>query len=120
MERLELKAGAARFVASGLGNARFEELDFKGGVGEVDLDFGGEWSSSASANLEMGLGSLKLVVPEELGVRITKRGFLADLDAPGFERVDGGWQSPNWATAEHRFEVRIRAALGSIEVRRAP
>lgn len=120
MERMDLKAGAARFVATGLGNARFEELDFKGGVGEVELDFTGEWSSSASATLEMGLGSLKLVVPEALGVRITKRGFLADLDAPGFERVDGGWQSSNWDTAAHRLEIRLRAALGSIEVRRAP
>lgn len=118
MEKLELRAGAASFSASGLGNARFEELDFRGGVGEVTLDFTGQWSSDASANLEIGLGSIELVVPQGLGVRIVKSGFLADLDAPGFERVDGAWQSPNWDTAPHRLQIRLRAALGSIEVRR--
>lgn len=120
MERMKLAAGAARFTASGLGNARFEKLEFRGGVGEVELDFTGEWSADASATLEMGLGSLKLEVPEDLGVRIAKTGFLASLDAPGFERVDGGWQSRNWESAPHHLDLSLRAALGSIEVRRVP
>jgi len=120
MKRLKLAAGAARFKASGLGNARFEQFEFTGGVGDVELDFTGQWSADASATLEMGLGTLKLTVPEDLGVRIDKKGFLASLDAPGFERVDGGWQSPNWDGAAHHLEMSLRAALGSIEVRRAP
>lgn len=116
METLELAVGAAEFTATGLGNARFENLEFRGGVGDVVLDFAGEWSASASSSIEMGLGSLTLVVPEGLGVRITKTGFLAALDAPGFTKVDGAWQSTGYDSATHKLDIRLRAALGSIEV----
>ncbi|MGB5674912.1 MAG: hypothetical protein WBO43_10220 [Gemmatimonadota bacterium] len=116
MEHLEMAVGAAEFSASGLGNARFEELTFNGGVGDVTLDFTGDWSADASASIKMGLGSLTLVFPEDLGVRITKSGFLSALDAPDYTKVDGGWQSPGWDSASHHLEIRLVSALGSIEV----
>lgn len=119
MERLELAVGAAEFSASGLGNARFEELELKGGVGDVTLDFTGEWAGDASASINVGLGSLTLVLPPELGVQIDKKGFLAALDAPGYAKEDGVWQSPGWDSADHRLTIHLRAALGSIEVRQA-
>jgi hypothetical protein len=116
MEHLELAVGAAEFWASGLGNARFEELTFTGGVGDVTLDFTGDWSADASASIKMGLGSLTLVFPEDVGVRITKSGFLSALDAPDYVKVDGGWQSPGWDSASYHLEIRLVSALGSIEV----
>jgi hypothetical protein len=119
METLELAVGVAEFTATGLGNAQFDELEFKGGLGDVRLDFTGEWSRDASATIEMGLGSLTLVVPPDLGVRINKKGFLASLDAPGFTKVDGAWQSPGWESASHRLDIHLRAALGTIEVLQA-
>ncbi len=119
MERLELAVGAAEFSATELGNAGFGELEFTGGVGDVTLDFTGDWSNDASAAILMGLGSLLLVFPEDLGVRISKSGFLASLDAPGYAKVDGAWQSPGWDSASHHLDIRLVAALGSIEVRQA-
>lgn len=117
MEKLELVAGAAELEARGLGNARFDEMSFKGGVGDVRLDFTGDWSGNASATVHMGLGSLTLVVPPELGVRIRKRGFLAALEAPGLERVDGAWQTDNWDSASSQLSIDLKAVLGSIEVK---
>lgn len=117
MERLELAVGVAEFSATGLGNARFQEFQFKGAVGDVTLDFTGDWAGDASGTIDMGLGSLTLVFPEELGVRIIKKGFLSALDAPRFTKVDGGWQSPGWDSASHHLEIRLVSALGSIEVR---
>jgi hypothetical protein len=117
MERLELAVGVAEFHAAGLGNARFQEFQFKGAVGDVVLDFTGDWSADASATIDMGLGSLTLVFPEDLGVRIAKKGFLAALDAPGYTKVDGDWQSPGWDSASHHLKIRLLSALGSIEVR---
>ncbi len=119
MEHLEFAVGAAEFSATELGNARFDEMEFTGGVGDITLDFTGDWSKDASAAIKMGLGSLTLVFPEDLGVRITKKGFLASLDAPGFTKVDGSWQSPGWDSATHHLEIQLVSALGSIEVRQA-
>lgn len=119
MERLQLEAGAASFRASGLGNARFRELSFRGGVGEVRLDFTGEWTADAEASVEMAMGSLRLVFPRNLGVRIHREGFMASVDAPGFINTEGGGlESQNWADAEHRLELSVRSAIGSVEIDR--
>lgn len=116
MDRLELSAGAADFRAKGLGNARFEKLEFNGAVGDVRLDFTGDWRESATGDIRMGLGALKLIFPRSLGVRIEKRGFLAAFDSAGFNQVDGGFQTANWASAPVRLTLAVRAGFGDIDV----
>ena len=116
MDRLELAAGAAEFKAFELGNARFDFIEFIGAIGDVHLDFSGDWTESASGDLRMGLGSLHLTFPRNIGVRIEKKGFLAPFDSAGFEAVDGGFQTPNWDSADSQLTLDIRAAFGSIDV----
>lgn len=116
MDRLELVAGAAEFAAYQLGNARFDHVEFAGAVGDVSLDFTGDWTGSASGDIKMGLGTLNLTFPRDVGVRIEKRGLLAAFDSSGFDAVDGGYQTPNWSTAESRLSLDIRAAFGDIDV----
>lgn len=117
MGRMELVAGAAEFTAENLGNARFDEFEFSGAVGDVTLDFRGSWDGSARGNIRMGLGELSLVFPRGLGVRIEKRGFLAAFDSSGFERVEGGFQTPGFESATSRLTLVIRAAFGDVDVR---
>jgi hypothetical protein len=114
---LELAAGAAAFEAAGLGNARFDHLEFDGAVGDVTLDFTGEWNGDAEADIAVGLGSLQLVIPREIGVRMKKSGFLAGFNPRGMERVDGGWQTDNFESAPHRLLIDLKAAFGKVDVR---
>ena len=113
---LELAAGAASFEAAGLGNARFEELEFDGAVGDVTLDFTGDWSGDATADIAVGLGALRLVVPRDIGVRLEKSGFLAGFNPRGMEKVEGGWQTSNFDSAPHRLRIKLKAAFGKVDV----
>ena len=117
MDRLELAAGAADFRATGLGNARFDRIEFVGAVGDVRLDFRGAWEGTAEGEIRVGLGSLQLTFPRALGVRIEKqRGFLTSFDSAGFDLVEGAYQTPNWESAASRLTLSIRAGLGEIDV----
>ena len=116
MDRLELAAGAADFEAAGLGNARFDSFEFTGAVGDVTLDFTGAWEGSAEGEIKMGLGSLSLTFPRDLSVRIEKQGFLTSFNSAGFDEVDGGYQTSNWADAANRLTLKVRAGLGDIDV----
>ena len=117
MDRLEIEAGAASLRTRSLGNARFGELRLEGGVGDVRLDFTGQWTRDATATVDVGLGSLRLVFPEELGVRIRRESFLASFDVPAsFERTDEGYRSENWSSAEHRLTLDLSSALGSVRI----
>lgn len=117
MDLLSLKSGAAKFRAEGLGNARFERMEFHGFVGDVVLDFSGEWTRSAEADITMAAGELVIRVPRDIGVRIERKGF-ASLTAEDFEKVGDAYLSPNWASAPVKLEIRLAAAIGSVEVER--
>lgn len=117
MEELRVEAGAASFRAEGLGNARVRELVIRGGAGDVRLEFGGEWRTDTRASIRVGMGSVRIEVPEDLGVRITKSTFLGSFDPPsGFITTDDGVVSQNWSDAEHRLELDVHAVMGSVEV----
>lgn len=120
MEELILKAGVADFRAEGLGNARFRTLEFRGGVGDVVLDFDGRWDRDATARVSMGLGSLTLRVPSELGVRLEKSSVLSSFTAVGFVSTEDGYRTENWERAEHRLELSVDSVFGSIEVEVVP
>lgn len=118
MERLSLTAGAAEFEARSLGNARFDRLEFDGAIGDVLLDLTGEWDGDATAAIKMGIGELTIRVPREIGVRIERSSLLISLDAPGFEKTERVYVTPNWESAEVRLEIELQAAFGTVEVER--
>ena len=120
MAELVIKAGAAEVNAERLGNARFDRFELTGGVGDVVLDFTGRWDGSATGTVKMGLGSLELKIPAEIGVWIQKSSVLTSFSAPDLEKVDGGFRSPNWEGAEHRLELELKTAFGAIEIEVVP
>lgn len=118
-EYCSFKVAAASFRVDDLGNSGCERITLSGGVGELELDFSGEWSHDATADINVGLGSIEIRVPDELGVRIEKSTFLMSFDAPGFEETEGGvWISSNWEEARHHLTITISGALGGITVAR--
>lgn len=113
---LVLEVGAAQFRAIGLANLNAERLRVSGGVGEVTLDFTGEWRTNMTADIEMGLGALTLRVPRGIGVRVQKGGLLAGFDSEGLIKRGDAYFSENWEEADRRLTVNVDAALGSIKM----
>jgi hypothetical protein len=117
---IKLDAGACKLVARGLGNANFEELNFDGGAGDFTLDFSGDFDHSAEINIDVGLGSLIILVPRDAGVRIKKEStFLASfsLDEDAFEEVeDDLYQNANFGRTSKELVFDIEADLGSVKI----
>ncbi len=117
MSSLEIEVGAAAFRASGLGNANIRRLDVQGGVANVTLDFSGEWQRDMEAEVQMGVGSITFRIPRDIGVKVTKKGFLASFDSEGFTKRDGGdYYSANWSDAGRHMNVDLDSAFGSVNV----
>lgn len=119
-EHCTFKAGAAQFKVEGLGNSRCLRINVSGGVGTLSLDFSGDWDHDATGDINVGLGTIEIAVPAELGVRIERSTFLMSFDAPDLEEQDGGvWLSRNWATASHHLTLSVSGALGGIRIERS-
>lgn len=116
MGRATLDVGAADFEARGLANLRARELEVNAGVGSVVLDLGGELVDDLDVKVMMGVGSLELRIPEGAGVRIEKESFLTSFDTNGMVKRGGAWYSSGWDDADHRIQIDVETAFGSVEV----
>lgn len=121
MKRLEINAGASELAIFGLGNACFQRLDFDGGVGDFTLDFSGNFEGDRHAEISVGLGSIEIRFPPDLGVRVHKDGAFSSVDFdPDLEETsDGVWESSNYAGAKNRLTIDLSIGMGSAELKRA-
>ena len=121
IDDVSIEAGLSKFTARGLCNANFRHLKFEGGVGEYRLDFGGKLNRDAEVDIEVGLGSLTVTVPEAIGAKIYyEKSWIAHLDLASSisEREDNTYYTDNYGHAGGNLNIRIEAGMGSVKIRR--
>jgi hypothetical protein len=119
MRALDVDVGAASFEARNLANANVAAMRIHGGVGGVDLDFGGQWSQDVSVDVDLALGKLALHVPRDVGVRVELQKFLASFDQQGLQKRGDAYFSENWDRAKYHLRLHARTTFGGIEIDRA-
>lgn len=116
MESASFQVGAAEFTAMNLGNLNAHRIQVDAGVGSITLGFDGRWQQDARVGIDMGLGSLELIVPEGLGVQLRKDSFLTALDSEGLIKRGDVYESPDFDRADYRIIIDLDAAFGSVKV----
>jgi hypothetical protein len=120
ISRFKIDVGASKLKIKGLGNANFDEFSFDGGVGDFTLDFSGELKHKAHVDINMGLGSLTILLPEDIGVRIRKEdSFLSSfsIDEDEFKRIESNvFESENFGKTEGELILDIEVGMGSAEI----
>jgi hypothetical protein len=118
MRRLDIQLGAASFVVTNLGNANVSTIRVEGGVGSIDLDFGGAIQQDVSVEANVALGRLALRLPRDAGIRVEVQKLLASFDHPGLYKRGDAYYSDNWDSAKVRIRVRAQTVFGAIEINR--
>lgn len=118
LRRLDVQLGAAGFVITNLGNANVSYINVEGGVGSVDLDFGGVITEDVAVDANVALGKFTLHLPSDVGVRIEVKKLLASFEHPGLSRRGNAYYSSNWDEAKFRMRVRAETVFGAIEIDR--
>ncbi len=121
MRDLSIDAGASSLEIVSLGNARFHEMSFEGGVGSFDIDFRGIYEGESEARIEIGLGSADIIIPRGLAVRIETEGgnWLSSVDFHNddLDEIDDDiYETPDFDKADDRLVLIIEVGLGSIDV----
>lgn len=121
IENMTIESGLSKFEGEGLCNANFNRMKFEGGVGSYTLDFSGELKKEVDVKIEVGLGSLIVYIPEDVGAKIIyEKNWIAhfDLDKDFTEKEENNYYSSNYRTADGKMNIRIEAGLGAVKVRR--
>ena len=115
---VEIDVGAADFTAVNLGNANADQIRLRGGVGVVDLDFGGTWTQDMTVSTRLAVGKLMLRIPSDVGVRLEVQRVAAGFEHQGFVKRDDAWYSDNYERATRKLRLRAETFFGKIEIQR--
>jgi hypothetical protein len=115
---LSFTVGAAEFAVAQLGNSRCSTISLEGGVGQMVLDFTGEWQTGQDTRVTVSirLGEVELRIPRDLGVRLDVDRFLAAVDRAGFVKRGSAYYTPNYGAAPVKIAIDVSAVLGNIDV----
>lgn len=80
MSILSYATGASDVTLTGLANASFSTMSFKGGAGNYTLDFSGELQQDAVVTLDAGFGNVSLIVPENVSAIVTVEGAAVNIN----------------------------------------
>jgi hypothetical protein len=122
MEDMNIEAGVGKFKAEGLCNAHFHHLKFEGGVGEYTLDFGGTLDHEVDADVQVGLGSLDIYLPEHVAARVVyEKSWISHLSIDPVlhesETEEGTYYTSNYRGAKGRINFHIDAGVGTVHIR---
>ena len=119
--RVTIESGVSRFTAKGLANLNFRRFKFSGGIGSYKLDFTGSLVESATATIDVGLGSVIVTLPHGIPAQIEyeKNWFSSfDVDDAFVETSDDVFETKDFDRADRRLTLRIQSGMGSVKVRR--
>lgn len=117
MASLEHSTGASSVALTGLANANFKNMEFKGAAGDYLLDFSGELRTSATVKVEAGAGSVKIVVPAKTAARVTVSGTLNSVSTEGLWTVEGQTYSTTPAGSKGQgrsLTITVKADVSSV------
>ena len=118
ISKAQFNIGAADFQLEQLGSLNAEDIEINAGVGSLELSLDGSWQRDALISIDMGIGSLELHVPEDLGFQLLKNSFLTSLDGVrNLVKEGNAYYSLNWDEADRNVTVDLDGALGSVTVR---
>jgi hypothetical protein len=87
METFRYVTGASNVQLSGLSNANFKSMTFRGGAGDFTLDFTGELRRDAIINIESGFSHVLITLPTGTPTHVIFSGGLVNVNAsPGWEK----------------------------------
>ena len=95
MEHLRYVTGASTLELSGLANANFKSMIFRGGAGNFILDFSGMLLKDTMVQIESGLSHVVVIVPETTAARVIFRGGLTTINA-----------SSEWDKSDNEYNLK--------------
>ncbi len=110
----DVSLGQGRFDLGGATLSGTLEATFSLGSGSVTLPTG-----TYAATLSSSFGSMDVCVPSGEPAHVTARSSFGSANVDGgFDHVTDGWQTPDYATATQRVDLRVSSSFGSINITR--
>ncbi|MFC1620556.1 hypothetical protein ACFL45_11515 [Candidatus Neomarinimicrobiota bacterium] len=118
LRRISVENGLGELVARNLSNSRAEKLKFDCGLGSAIIDFRGETMQDMDVDVNVGLGSITLKIPEGYNVIMeADESFLSSIDTHGLTSEGRGrYRSRDFRPSQPTLHITTSVGLGSIDI----
>ncbi|MCP4570064.1 MAG: cell wall-active antibiotics response protein [FCB group bacterium] len=120
MRKFSVDAGAGEVRILGIGYANCDDFSFDGGAGEFTLNFEGMIDGFRRAKIDVGVGEVKVELPEDLPVRIeANEGWLSSLNVYADDldmSIDGLFETGDFDEAEYGLQIDLDIGIGEATV----
>jgi hypothetical protein len=107
------RLGVGSFTVN-LANTSIPLLKVEAGIGEASFDLSGTWKNNLSANINAGIGQMTLLVPSDVGVRVTVQGFLGNVETPGYAKEGKEYTNALYGKTKNHLDIEINGAIGTV------
>jgi hypothetical protein len=107
---LTVNSGATKTQLN-LQGVKLSGLDVNSGVGDVTVDLGGTWYQSFDVLLKMGVGKTTVILPSDVGVKVTSSKGIGKTDFVGLISKGNGIYV-NEAYGKSDVTINIQSDLG--------
>lgn len=117
LEYFDVEAGVGALEISNLGNANFKHFKFEGGIGKYILDFAGSSYKESKVDISVGLGKVKLYLPQSVGVRMkVDKSFLCSFSIDDIYKKNDFYYNENWGKNDNSLDMNIETGIGRLSV----
>lgn len=113
---LGLGAGKGNFDLS---SYKVKKVKLGAGAAEVGLKLGENVENDAQIDIEAGVASIEINIPESVGCEFKIDGALNSKDLDNFEKISSGlYRTPNYNSAKKKIKISYEGGISSLEVNR--
>jgi hypothetical protein len=119
MDRMAVECGLGSLKIENLGNASLKNFKLESGLGSAVVDFSGNLPKDFRADMEVGLGSLEIIIPKGTPVKVyCDCSFLSSIDFEDFKKIDNNtYLSPGFDRDKEFISLNLSVGLGSAKIR---
>lgn len=113
---LGLGAGKANFDLS---EYKIRKVKIGAGAAEVDLKLGDKIENNAVVEIDAGVASIEIEIPESIGCEFTVDGAFNSKELDNFEKIsDGLYRTSNYNSAAKKIKISYEGGLSKLEINR--
>jgi hypothetical protein len=116
-----IESGVGKFTAKDLANLNSNNLKFSGGIGSYTLDFSGKFNRNTEAQVEIGLGTIKIDIPKSIPAQIVYDDHWLSsfhIDGDFSKKQDDVYETEDFDNASKHIIIRLESGLGSVRITR--
>ena len=112
---LNVKFGAGQADLR-LGGLALDRLRVESGVGELAVDFSGEWGRSLEAFIKAGIGDTVVRLPQNAGVRVRSTVGLGSVQPHGLAWDGEAYTNSLYGQAAVTLDITVEGGIGKIKL----